>query len=73
MPLSGAASQVGVPTMERLRKKCKHFWNLTIYERTKPSRINADEYELFLDNDSELAMTYGNDLNFLKRNNAEFR
>ena len=54
-------------------KKCKHFWNLTIYERTKPSRINADEYELFLDNDSELAMTYGNDLNFLKRNNAEFR
>ena len=27
-------------------KKCKHSWNLTIYERMKPSRIEHEEYEL---------------------------
>lgn len=29
------------------------------------------EYELFMENDSELAYKYGNDIEFLKRNNAE--
>ena len=54
-------------------KKCKHSWNLTIYERMKPSRIEHEEYELFLDNDSDLAMIYGKNIDFLKRNNAELR
>lgn len=54
-------------------KKCKHSWNLTIFERTKPSKINQEEYELFMDNDYELAMKYGNDMYFLKKNNAEFK
>lgn len=54
-------------------KKCKHSWNLSIYERTKPSKIDADEYELFLDNDASLAKIYGSDISFLKRNNAELK
>lgn len=54
-------------------KKCKHSWNLAIYERVRPSRIEQEQYELFLDNDSALAMLYGNDMVFLKRNNAEFK
>ncbi len=52
-------------------KKCKHSWNLTIYERRKPSRINRDEYVLFMENDAGLATKYGNDIEFLKRNHAE--
>lgn len=53
--------------------KCKHSWNLTIYERKKPTKITPDEYTLFLENDMELACKYGNDVGFLKRNNAEFK
>lgn len=54
-------------------KKCKHTWNLTIYERTKVSRIPAGEYELFVENDRDLACKYGNDVDFLKRNKAELK
>lgn len=54
-------------------KKCKHSWNLTIYERVRPSRIEPEEYELFMENDYALALIYGNDIGFLKRNNAEFK
>jgi len=52
--------------------KCKHSWNLTIYERKKPGKIPADEYMRLLENDEELAYKYGNDTAFLKRNKAEF-
>lgn len=44
-----------------------------IFERTKPSRINSEEYELFMANDEDLAFRYGNDISFLKRNNAELK
>lgn len=54
-------------------KKCKHSWNLTIYERKNPAKIAPEEYELFLTNDDELAWQYGKDIAFLKRNNAELR
>ena len=54
-------------------EKCKHSWNLTIYERTKPSKIPAEMYELFLENDLDLAEKYGNDKEFLNRNNAEYK
>ncbi len=54
-------------------RKCKHSWNLTIYERTKPSSIPSEKYELFLENDPDLAETYGNDKEFLKKNNAEYK
>ena len=40
---------------------------------TRPSKIPSDEYELFMENDSELACKYGNDIEFLKRNSAEFK
>ena len=53
-------------------KKCKHSWNLTIYERKTPSKIPQYESELFMENDIELAAKYGNDKYFLIRNNAEF-
>ncbi|NLC18462.1 MAG: DUF1062 domain-containing protein [Clostridiales bacterium] len=52
--------------------KCKHSWNLTIYERKQPSKIPADEYQKFLENDEVLAYRFGNDMAFLKRNKAEF-
>ncbi len=54
-------------------RKCKHSWNLTIYERMRPSRIRPEDYERFLENDPELAIEYGKDMDFLKRNNAELR
>ncbi|MCR5670838.1 MAG: DUF1062 domain-containing protein [Butyrivibrio sp.] len=54
-------------------KKCKHSKNLTIYERTRPCRIPADLYERFLCNDVETALEYGKNINFLKKNNAEFK
>lgn len=53
--------------------KCKHSWNLTIYERRKPTKISSDEYQKFLDNDMELAWEYGNNMEFLKKNNADFK
>ena len=54
-------------------KKCKHSWNLTIYERTKPHKIPKELYELFLCNDEETALLFGNDIDFLKRNKAEIK
>lgn len=53
--------------------KCKHSWNLTIYDKKKPTKIPPDEYRLFMENDVGLAYKYGNDIEFLKRNNAEFK
>ena len=52
-------------------KKCKHSWNLTVYERVSPSKIPPGLYDLFLENDEELASRYGNDTAFLKRNHVE--
>lgn len=54
-------------------RKCKHPKNLTIYERTRPGRIPADLFESFLCNDMETALEYGRNIDFLKRNNAEFK
>lgn len=53
-------------------KKCKHSWNLAIYERVRLSKIKQGDYELFMENDYELALEYGKNISFLKRNNAEF-
>lgn len=54
-------------------KKCKHSWNLTIFERTKPKKIPSELYEAFLENDIDMAYRYGSDIDFLKRNNAEIK
>lgn len=53
-------------------KKCKHSWNLTIFERTKVGKIPKELFEAFLDNDMETAMMYGRDIVFLRKNRAEF-
>ena len=54
-------------------KKCKHSWNLTVYERVRTSKIPPDLYDLFLENDEETAARYGSDVAFLKRNHAEIQ
>lgn len=54
-------------------KKCKHSKNLTIYARTHPGKIPATLFESFQDNDEETALRYGRDIDFLKKNNAEFK
>ena len=40
-------------------RKCKHTYNLSIYERVKPTAIDTDEYKKFLNNDLELSFKYG--------------
>ncbi len=54
-------------------KKCKHSWNLTIYERTRPGKIPAELFEAFQENDEETALRYGSNAAFLKKNNAELK
>lgn len=51
--------------------KCKSTWNLTIYERINPGYLCHDEYQRFLDNDKELAESYGFDLGIHNRNKSE--
>ena len=54
-------------------RKCKHSWNLTIVERTRPGRIPSELFEAFQANDAPTAAAYGRDVMFLKRNRAEFK
>lgn len=52
-------------------EKCKHTFNLSIYERKNPGKIPQEEYEKFLENNEELAAEYGKSLPFFARNRAE--
>lgn len=52
-------------------EKCKHTFNLTIYERKKKSDINKEEYQKFLANDIELATQYGNRKELFSKNKSE--
>lgn len=52
-------------------EKCKHTFNLAIYERQKASSIPENEYSRFLDNDEELAKIYGKSMPLFKKNKAE--
>ncbi len=54
-------------------KKCKHSLNLTVYERTRPQKIPEDLFEAFQRNDEETALSYGENVEFLKRNKVEIR
>ena len=54
-------------------KKCKHSLNLTVYERTRPQKIPKDLFEAFQSNDEETALSYGENVEFLKRNKVEIR
>lgn len=49
-------------------EKCKHTYNLSIYEREKSNKISKKEYHLFLNNDCELAKKYGTDFQFFSKN-----
>lgn len=51
-------------------KKCKHTYNLPIYERIKPNKIPSELYEKFLENDEELAIWYGTNMEILKRSHS---
>ena len=52
-------------------EKCKHSYNLTIYERVKPSTIERKDYEDFLSNNITLALKYGKDKSMFDKNRAE--
>jgi len=52
-------------------EKCKSTWNMTIYERIKPSEISKYEYEKFLSNDKKLAREYAFNLSIYSKNKAE--
>ncbi len=51
--------------------KCRHTFNLTIYERRKNTDIPAAEYQRFLDNDTQLAEEYGREIALFQKNRAE--
>ncbi len=52
-------------------EKCKTTYNMTIYTRINPSKLERDEYEKYLANDYELAMQYGFDAQVLQKNKLE--
>lgn len=52
-------------------EKCRHTWNLAIYERQRMSAISAEEYQRFLQNDRELAEQYGRNFQLFRKNRAE--
>ncbi|WP_167956147.1 DUF1062 domain-containing protein [Anaerosporobacter faecicola] len=52
-------------------EKCKHTWNLTIYERQRPEEIPSTEYQKFLSNDSMTAMKYGTNRNLFMKNHGD--
>ena len=40
-------------------EKCNHTYNLPVYERIRPDRMNKEEYQKFLSNDEEAIFQYG--------------
>ena len=51
--------------------KCKHTYNLTIYERLKVDQISSDHLTSLMNNEVELAKKYGTDKSFFIKNKAE--
>lgn len=51
--------------------KCRHTYNVTIYERQKPGSIPSEEFLGFQNNSPELAFRYGTDSGLFKKNKAE--
>lgn len=52
-------------------EKCRHTYNLTVFERMKSKRIPKEQYTAFLENDEELALRYGTDFNLFRKNGAQ--
>ena len=51
--------------------KCKHTYNLTIYERVRPTDLQKEEYQSFLNNDPAAALRYGLNKEIFFKNKAE--
>lgn len=52
-------------------EKCKHTYNLSIYERIKVTDISRIEYDKFLMNDLKFALDYGKDKELFQKNKAD--
>ena len=52
-------------------EKCKHTFNLTIYERQAPASVPKEAYKRFLCNDEKFAEDYGRNYSFFKKNRAQ--
>ena len=52
-------------------EKCKHTYNLPIYERVSPEKIEDAQYLAFLGNDADTALQFGTDRNLFLKNRAE--
>ncbi|MGN0350958.1 MAG: DUF1062 domain-containing protein [Roseburia sp.] len=52
-------------------EKCKHTYNLPVYERVRPKRIPKAEYEAFLANDEVMARKCGTTKSLFQRSKAE--
>lgn len=51
--------------------KCRHTYNLPIYERVKTSQIESETYQRFLQNDADTAFRCGLDKRFFDRSRVE--
>lgn len=51
--------------------KCRHTYNLAIYERVSPTELRKGEYQSFLNNDSDAAFEYGLNKEIFSKNKAE--
>lgn len=51
--------------------KCRHTYNLPVYERVKTSRIEPEAYRRFLGNDADTAFRCGPDKRLFDRSRAE--
>ncbi|MCR1843359.1 DUF1062 domain-containing protein [Murimonas intestini] len=51
-------------------EKCRHTYNVTLYERVSPSSVGED-FRLFQENSRELALRWGCDKGLFQRNRAE--
>lgn len=52
-------------------EKCRNTYNLTIYERMKPSFLKREEYQAFLNNDKEFALKQGMNKAIFEANKAQ--
>lgn len=52
-------------------RKCKHTYNLTIYERLRKDALSFELYTGFMENDEKLTKTYGTDKSLFVKNKAE--
>lgn len=52
-------------------RKCKHTYNLTIYERIRKDALSLELYTGLMGNDEDLARYYGTDKSLFVRNKAK--